>query len=171
MQRISFGLPLLIALLLVARVFFLSQTPSRKASDVGTGELSVAQFSESTASKHDHQIITSIDDPAALVILTPGPDGMPGQAGIDDGGNGTTDERGELGATGSDDICKVVYGPKADSLSADQQGDSKPNFIIVQRGAFRPLRDGESIPNGTPVRELVRWTDNEGRSREILRDR
>jgi hypothetical protein len=43
--------------------------------------------------------------------------------------------------------------------------------MVVQTGAFRPLGDGETVPPGTQLREFVRWTDPDGRPRELLRDR
>ena len=125
--------------------------------------------------------VMMIDDPDALIIIGPGADGLPGRAGIDDGGNGVTDERTELGATGSDDVCRVVFGDEAARISDDDSTSVliaqpsvlivQPSVLIVQRGAFRPASHSDVVPANTPARTLVRWIDEQGRSREILKDR
>ncbi|KAA1257760.1 hypothetical protein LF1_02500 [Rubripirellula obstinata] len=182
-----------IGVLMVARGFYLSQSPSLDAIDPpgddaganGPGDsifrgvdlvddpVAVGSLTRSTTANAGFKlsqitgVVISGFDPDALVVLTAGPDGKPGRAGIDDGGNGVTDERTELGATGSDDVCRVVFGEQADRLTDQDQAD----VLIVQRGAFRPIDDVDVVPVGTPVRELVRWTDEQGRSCEMLRDR
>jgi hypothetical protein len=117
----------------------------------------------------------TVFDPDALVIIDPGPDGLPGRANVDDGGNGVVDERSELGATGSDDVCRVVFG--SDAASFKQQMDNPP-AVIAQRGAFRPLQNSaqedriSKSPAGQDTRLLsrrhVRWVDQAGRIRERM---
>ena len=128
-----------------------------------------------------HRKVTHLFDPDALIIIGPGADRLPGRAGIDDGGNGVTDERTELGATGSDDVCRVVFGDEAARISDDDSTSVliaqpsvlivQPSVLIVQRGAFRPASHSDVVPANTPARTLVRWIDEQGRSREILKDR
>ena len=70
-------------------------------------------------------------DPGAVVAILPGLDGKPGVAGVDDNGNGQTDERIELGATQSDDRCLAMNGDVARAMN--------PRPLILQRGAFVPV--------------------------------
>ncbi len=67
-------------------------------------------------------------DPFAVVAILVGEDGQPGVAGVDDNGNGITDDRSELGATHSDDRCETM-----NSEIAKQQ---EPRPLVLQRGAF-----------------------------------
>lgn len=67
-------------------------------------------------------------DSDAVVAILPGVDGKPGVAGVDDNGNGVTDDRSELGATQSDDRCETI---DADHLRLSER---KP--FVLQRGAF-----------------------------------
>lgn len=101
-------------------------------------------------------------DADALVVIRPGPDNAPGILGIDDGGNGTTDEPGELGATGSDDECLVLFGAETQEAAKD------PMTLILQKGAFRPVRDGEMVTDGVSTRTLVSGTKEWPRSREMM---
>lgn len=70
-------------------------------------------------------------DPQALLVATPGPDQQPGRAGADDNFNGIVDDRAELGATYSDDVCRVLTADQADDLPAD-------TVMVLQQGAFVP---------------------------------
>ena len=87
--------------------------------------------------------------------------------GVDDGANGMVDERGELGATGSDDVCQVIFGDEA-ALVSEQPLELRP--LVLQHGAFRELMTGESVPVGTPMRKRVRAAGADGHVREWLVD-
>jgi hypothetical protein len=71
-------------------------------------------------------------DPHVPVLLTPGPDRQPGRSGIDDNVDGVIDDRGELGAVGSDDRC---LGPTDDGY---QQAQNAPQRRVISRGGFVP---------------------------------
>lgn len=119
----------------------------------------------------DTIFLDTVFDPDALVIIDAGPDQLPGQAGVDDGGNGVVDERSELGATGSDDRCRIVFGDEA--VSVKQLGKDS-SVMIVQHGAFRPMLDSESSSGregrlvNSPSRHHFRWIDRNGRTRERM---
>ncbi len=85
-------------------------------------------------------------DPGAVVLIRPGRDGQPGVARVDDDRNGTVDDRSELGATHSDDVCSV-------EPAADPEDEST---LILQYGAFVPTSpdqaDGETPQ---PMRAVV----------------
>ncbi|TWT50508.1 hypothetical protein Pla22_32510 [Rubripirellula amarantea] len=98
--------------------------------------------------------ISQVYDPGAIVVVDPGLDGLPGRAGIDDGGNGVTDEVGELGATGSDDVCRVVPANNLDSLVG--------LHLDLQIGAFRDLGDGESVNDFPAARRVFVACDEDG---------
>lgn len=68
-------------------------------------------------------------DQDAVVLIRAGVDGQPGVAGVDDNGDGIVDNRAELGATRSDDICVVA--------AADQDFAEEP-ALILERGAMVP---------------------------------
>ena len=72
-------------------------------------------------------------DPNALVLILAGSDGQPGVAGVDDNGDTLVDNRIELGATRSDDVCVVV--------KADDRPPADVPALLLQRGAFLPLDD------------------------------
>lgn len=104
-------------------------------------------------------------DPTAGVVIDVGLDGAPGQAGIDDAGNGVTDDRAELGATGSDDLCHVVFGLDAEFTNTDPHGNPR---LSMGTGAFRPVQTDETIPPGTPTRILYHAVDSTGRAIEWM---
>lgn len=83
-------------------------------------------------------------DPDAVVAILAGDDGQPGVAGIDDNGNGVTDDRSELGATHSDDRCETMSGELAKNIT--------PRPLILQRGAFVPVDSLKSLLNGAEQR-------------------
>lgn len=83
------------------------------------------------------QVANQVFDPTAVVVIRPGADGMPGSAGTDDNRNGIIDDRLELGATHSDDVCQVVSAEAFQSIPADQ-------VMLLQQGAF------VTLPNGNP---------------------
>lgn len=90
-------------------------------------------------------------DDLALVVIDVGADGAPGQAGVDDAGNGVTDDRDELGATKSDDLCHVVFGADAKRTTFDT--NNNPRLTLV-KGAFRPIQPGEGLQNEENVRRF-----------------
>lgn len=67
-------------------------------------------------------------DPDAVVLIQVGRDRKPGVAGFDDNRNGVVDDRSELGASYSDDVCSVA--------TTDPQDE---NSLPVQYGAFVPI--------------------------------
>jgi hypothetical protein len=69
------------------------------------------------------------------VVLGNGPDGEPGQAEFDDNLDGVIDDRGEIGAVGSDDVCLAP----ADRGYAAALRD--PQSFIISSGAFLPCDD------------------------------
>lgn len=54
----------------------------------------------------------------------PGADGQPGEAGVDDDGNGTTDDATELGWAGSDDVANNVFDTWHPNFLVDLDGDT-----------------------------------------------
>lgn len=88
-------------------------------------------------------------DTQALVVIRPGHDAKPGTAGVDDNANGIVDEDGELGATGSDDVCVVL--PNEQSL----QSLTGPT-LALQRGAFVPVTGDERTETSHQRRAIVR---------------
>jgi hypothetical protein len=92
-------------------------------------------------------------DAGAIVVIEAGADQQPGIAGVDDNVNGTPDDRLELGATGSDDVCRVV--PAGHSIGPADTS------LPLQRGAFVPA----SPPTDPPARAIVsgRCRDDQGR--------
>ena len=80
-------------------------------------------------------------DADAALIVTVGPDGRPGAAGLDDGNNGVIDDRDEIGATESDDGL-LALSPEA----LDRYGDAHPasDYKRIGRGALVPAGDGSA---------------------------
>jgi len=72
-------------------------------------------------------------DPSAAVLISPGDDGEPGKAGYDDDADGIVDNRSELGAMYSDDVCLA---PGDDGY---EQALTDTRVEVVSRGAFVPL--------------------------------
>ena len=68
-------------------------------------------------------------DPDAVLVVQPGPDGMPGSAGGDDNMNGVIDDRAELGATNSDDQCVTLSADQLAMLPTD-------DVLVLQHGVF-----------------------------------
>lgn len=66
----------------------------------------------------------------AEIILGFGKDAQPGQAGLDDNRNGIIDDRNEIGAVGSDDVCLAPADHGYDQMHAD------PNTIVISHGAY-----------------------------------
>jgi hypothetical protein len=87
-------------------------------------------------------------DPEAVVLVRAGPDGQPGVAGIDDNGNGIVDDTSELGATGSDDICRAERAEESVSEPGQQT-------LILQRGAYIPATDVQAARGNHPSRAIV----------------
>ncbi len=87
-------------------------------------------------------------DPGAVVLMQAGPDRQPGVARVDDDRNGTIDDRSELGATYSDDVCSVELSNVQDS---DVQDDAN---LVLQYGAFVPATYDQLIGE-TPARAIV----------------
>ena len=103
------------------RVFF--DVESSEFEDVGAKSVAVDSIFSSSIKMELLQY-----DPTAVVAILPGLDGQPGVAGVDDDGNGTVDDRSELGATHSDDRCETM------SLAMTKLMSPKP--LVLQRGAF-----------------------------------
>ncbi len=100
-------------------------------------------------------------DPAAVVAVQAGPDAMPGVAGADDNSNGVIDDRLELGATRSDDVCSVLTKSQLDNLPSDQ-------IMVLDHGAFVPLGDQGMKPE--TVRAIVFGTDPNGKHWSVVVD-
>ncbi|MBL6723864.1 MAG: hypothetical protein ISQ09_02110 [Rubripirellula sp.] len=92
-------------------------------------------------------------DPRAVVAILPGKDLQPGVAGVDDNGNGVTDDRGELGATHSDDRCEAMSAEVAQSMGV------RP--LVLQRGAFMSVAASDQILPGAQQRIQVVCDSNE----------
>jgi len=75
-------------------------------------------------------------DPDAVVVVRPGLDSMPGVAGTDDNMNGIVDDRLELGATRSDDVCTVLTADQLNQIPRDE-------VMVLQRGSFVPANESE----------------------------
>jgi len=139
--------------LLAFRVNTLARVPENY-QDLSATKAAVAHWLEQAATSGSRNLPDSLTelgvdglrmeqfDPTAVVYLQPGPDGQPGVAGVDDNGDAQIDNRVELGATGSDDVCLVA--------AADNPGLNHPNTLILQRGAFLP-KPGD--PGKTPDRD------------------
>lgn len=99
-------------------------------------------------------------DPQAVVVVSPGPDQLPGVAGTDDNMNGVVDDRLELGATRSDDICSV--------LSAEQLSRIPPdNFMLLQTGAFVTQQSDDSSSK-SPQRAFLFGESDGGQPWSVL---
>ena len=94
-------------------------------------------------------------DPGARVVMWPGDDQQPGVAGVDDDGSGLVDDRSELGATWSDDQCKVM-------AAGTHQQDSERPTLVLQHGAFVPIRQTEAAGTSLPTRAIVFGTSADG---------
>ena len=86
-------------------------------------------------------------DPSAVVVILPGADAQPGVAGVDDNGNGGTDDHFELGATKSDDCCQVIKVEVARSMN--------PRPLVLQRGAFVHVKSKDDLISGAQQRLQV----------------
>ncbi len=86
-------------------------------------------------------------DPTALVMIRAGIDGQPGVAGVDDNGDAPVDNRSELGATRSDDVCVVI--------KADDRPPSDEPTLVLQRGAYVPAEDWVAQDQGIRQRGVV----------------
>ncbi len=86
-------------------------------------------------------------DPQAGVVIVAGADGQPGVQGVDDNGDGIVDNRLELGATGSDDECKVIP-----SGAAIPPGEPS---LVLQRGAYVAIAEAENRQADDRTRTIV----------------
>jgi hypothetical protein len=77
-------------------------------------------------------------DADAAVLLVPGDDGLPGQAGRDDDFDGVIDNQSEMGAVGSDDLCLAPW--NHGYQVALQSGQA----VVISRGTF--VGDGYTSP-------------------------
>ena len=73
----------------------------------------------------------------APVLLGCGKDGQPGVRGHDDNRNGRTDERNEMGAVGSDDVCLAPFDEGYQNLA------DRGNAMVISRGSFVRCRATE----------------------------
>ncbi|QDT09472.1 hypothetical protein [Planctomycetes bacterium K23_9] len=98
---------------------------------------------------YDASVITQLSfDPNAIVLLAPGPDELPGQAELDDDFDGVIDNRAEMGAVGSDDVCLAPWNPGYQA--AADRGDA----VEISRGAFvddGPVSVGKAAANGVSL--------------------
>ena len=117
-------------------------------------------FVEQLANQHG---ITSVSfqryDSSAMVVIRPGADGQPGVAGVDDNGSGTIDDNGELGATGSDDICRV------ETNGDRREGSDASPSLTLQLGGVRPHKLGRAA---TSPRSLARRGQRPNRGRPLV---
>jgi len=102
-------------------------------------------------------------DPSALVYVTVGSDGKPGAAGVDDDGNAVVDDRGEMGATGTDDRV----------LTPGDVGyeDAEAGLVtatVLSRGAMRKVV-GEAVIQG-PGQVRIDLIDDQNRLRSRIVD-
>lgn len=85
-----------------------TQQKQLKARWVAQWAINVVDFRDSdaimTPFEYDTNPFDGWDVDGVVSGVGPGPDGAPGVFGVDDNGNGTVDDQGELGAMGSDDF-------------------------------------------------------------------
>ncbi len=94
-------------------------------------------------SDHDVRLMQLLAwDPSALVYVTVGLDMKPGVAAVDDDGNGVVDDRGELGATGTDDR---VLTPGDVGYQDAEAGSVMA--AVLSRGAMRRV-EGDAVIEG-----------------------
>ena len=112
------------------RVIRLLVVPVDALPDLSTvADLTIAELRQSSPEHGITHVEYQRFDPEVVFAARPGPDGMPGVAGTDDNMNGITDDRAELGATRSDDVCVILTALETDQLSANE-------VVVLQQGAF-----------------------------------
>ncbi len=85
-----------------------------------------------------------------FAVMDVGPDGKPGQADVDDDGNGIVDDRSELGWTGSDDVAGWYDGVYYEAV---EHAEGLPTGTSLgTRPAFRK-RYGDKVYDGGIVWE------------------
>lgn len=104
---------------------------------------------ESQADSGDATVSYQVFDETAAVVIVAGADGAPGVLGVDDDGNGEVDDRFELGASRSDDVCIV--------LTADQlaQRSASELTLVLQYGAYVPASEDAVQKSASPSRKIV----------------
>jgi len=127
-------LPFGVVLLATWRMFALAGAPDFSSAEIPAAEVRAMLGGPLPDARQLMQLgVTRIEyqrfDPHALLVATPGADRRPGRAGADDNFNGRIDDRAELGATYSDDLCLVVSADALAELPAD-------SVMILQRGAY-----------------------------------
>ncbi|MCA9139472.1 MAG: hypothetical protein KDB00_22015 [Planctomycetales bacterium] len=98
-------------------------------------------------SGRDFEVLPLCYSPTAAIVLGVGRDGKPGRKNKDDNRNGVIDDRGELGAVGSDDRCAGPLDDGYDLMLND------PNSFAISTGTYVVCQAGK-----TPDRYLSdRW--------------
>jgi len=105
----------------------------------------------------------SVWDENAIVYVTAGGDAEPGAAGVDDDGNAVVDDRGEMGATGTDDRV----------LTPGDVGyeDAEAGLVmatVLSRGAMRKVV-GDAVIRG-PGQVRIDVIDDQNRLRSRIVD-
>lgn len=115
-----------------------------------------------------HTSHQSIDDngvlyPRYLTVVSPGPDGQPGTAGVDDDGNGMDDDAGELGFTGTDDVLAFPFTNNNATLPS---GAANPSLLTIREGIWT----GDTSVTGEPEYAYDVDADGDGIKESILID-
>jgi hypothetical protein len=119
--------------------------------------LNLALQPSQVSSSDSHYLDLQVFDSAAAVVMLAGEDQAPGVASVDDDGSGIVDDRSELGASRSDDLCVVLSAEELLALAPDLPR------LILQRGAFRSVESKPTakLPPTTKVRTIVYGRSNE----------
>ena len=126
----------------------LTASPLVQLNDEPLGELFVDHLVSNFIDEHPQTtVVVSSWDPSALVYVTVGLDMKPGAAAVDDDGNGVVDDRGELGATGTDD---QVLTPGDVGYQDAEAG--KVMAAVLSRGAMRRVEGDAAIEGPGQVR-------------------
>ena len=147
----------------VWRVFTLLVTPIESLPDLPANtSLTLAELRRSSPEHGITHIEFQRFNPDVVFAVQSGPDRMPGIAGTDDNMNGITDDRSELGATRSDDVCVV--------LSAVELEQSPPDEVMVlQQGAFVSSQ-GHTVHRGDKLRAIVFGTSADNSHWSFVRE-
>lgn len=121
------------------RMWFVFSQPVARLDD--QRELWPAGLAELDSKPGTTDVERQVFDPEAAVVMLVGDDLQPGVAGIDDDGNGVTDDRSELGASRSDDVCAVLT--PSQLVSVDEQNPT----LVLQYGAFVNVNSAEPRPD------------------------
>ena len=126
---------------------------------LATGFLGTVESSAESASGV-FRVERQVFDPDAKVILAVGADSLPGQAGFDDNFNGVVDDRGEMGAVGSDDLCLAPW-----NAQYQDWADCGNDVVVISRGAFVPIQQSGHVNSNQETRFLLYGRSGEKSSR------